>query len=45
VTTPTDTFDTDGTPVQFIRPGEAGFASVKPKFGCGAMMSSYEVIQ
>jgi hypothetical protein len=45
VTTPTGTFDTDGTPVQFIRPGEAGFASVKPKFGCGAMMSSYEVIQ
>ena len=43
VTTPTDTYQDDGTPVQFIRSGEVGFGSVKPKFGCGALMSSLEV--
>lgn len=43
VTTPTDTYQTDGTPVQFIAPGESGFLSIKPKFGCGALMSSFEV--
>ncbi|MFT4743690.1 MAG: hypothetical protein ACI91Z_001667 [Yoonia sp.] len=43
VTTPTDTYDTDGTPVQFIYPGEPGFLSIKPLFGCGVMMSSFEV--
>lgn len=44
VTTPTDTYETDSTPVEFIFPGEAGFLSSKPKHGCGVMMSqSYEL--
>jgi len=43
VTTPSDSFETDGTPVQFIKPGESGFLSIKPKFGCGVLMSSFEV--
>ncbi|MFT5650313.1 MAG: hypothetical protein ACJAXK_002539 [Yoonia sp.] len=43
VTTPNDTYKTDGTPVQFITPDEPGFLSINPKFGCGALMSSFEV--
>ena len=34
-------FDNDDTPVEFIFPGEAGFLSVNPKFGCGVELSSY----
>ncbi len=34
-----DTFDSDDTPVEFIFPGEAGYLSVNPKYGCGAQMS------
>lgn len=45
VTTPTDSFDVDGTPVQFIKPGEPGFLSIKPKFGCGALMSAAPELQ
>lgn len=40
-TMPDDQFETDGTPVEFIFPGEPGFLSVNPKFGCGVVMSSY----
>lgn len=37
-----DSFDSDDTPVEFIFPGEAGFLSVNPKFGCGVQMSSLD---
>ncbi len=40
-TNSTDTFESDDTPVEFIFPGEAGFLSVNPKFGCGVELSSY----
>ena len=45
ITTPTDTFDTDGTPVEFIYPGEAGFLSANPKHGCGIEMSGFDAPQ
>ncbi len=32
----------DGTPVQFILPGEKGFAATQPLFQCDAVMSSAE---
>jgi hypothetical protein len=38
-----DQFDSDDTPVEFINPGEPGYLSVNPKFGCGVEMSSFEV--
>lgn len=38
-----DQFDSDDTPVEFIFPGEAGYLSVNPKFGCGVEMSSADV--
>lgn len=38
-----DQFDSDDTPVEFIFPGEAGYLSVNPKFGCGLQMSSLEI--
>jgi hypothetical protein len=38
-----DSFDSDDTPVEFIFPGEPGYLSVNPKFGCGVQMSSFEV--
>lgn len=37
--TTNDTFETDGSPMEFIFPGETGFLSVNPKYGCGEMMS------
>lgn len=40
-TTSGDTFDSDDTPVEFIFPGEPGYLSVNPKFGCGVELSSY----
>lgn len=43
ITTPTDSYQVDGTPVQFIKPGEPGFLAIKPIFGCGVLMSSLEV--
>lgn len=43
ITTPTDSFDTDGRPVEFIFPGEPGFLSSNPKHGCGVEMSSFAV--
>ena len=39
-TTPTDEYERDSSPVEFIFPGEPGFLSTKPKFGCGVIMSS-----
>lgn len=37
-----DQFDSDDTPVEFIFPGEPGYLSVNPKFGCGVQMSSFD---
>jgi len=37
-----DRFDSDDTPVEFIFPGEAGYLSVNPKFGCGVEMSAVD---
>lgn len=34
ITTPSDTYDTDNTPVEFAFPGEAGFLSSKPRYDC-----------
>lgn len=45
VTTPTDTFEKDSTPVEFMFPGDAGFLSSKPKHGCGVMMSQATAFQ
>lgn len=39
--TPDEVFD--GTPVQFIYPGEPGFFAASPRYDCGATMSSFEV--
>ncbi|QQA42885.1 hypothetical protein [Pelagovum pacificum] len=39
VTTPAEQWDTDDSPVEFIFPGEPGFLSANPKYGCGALMS------
>ena len=39
VTTPDDQFETDGRPVEFIFPGEAGFLSATPRHECGLVMS------
>lgn len=38
-----DRFDSDDTPVEFIFPGEPGYLSVNPKYGCGLQMSSFDV--
>lgn len=45
VTTLTDTFEKDDRPAAFVFPGEPGFLSPRPMYGCGAMLSSYEVTQ
>lgn len=42
VTTPTESWETDDTPVEFVFPSEPGFLSASPKHGCGLMMSSFE---
>jgi hypothetical protein len=34
----------DGTPVQFIFPGEDGFLTSTPRHGCGEMLSSLGAI-
>ena len=39
--TPEGTWDSDDSPVEFALPGETGFLSAHPKFGCGAVMSSW----
>jgi hypothetical protein len=33
------TYEDDSSPVEFIRPGEEGFLSVRPRHGCGQLMS------
>jgi hypothetical protein len=35
-------YEVDDSPVEFVFPGEPGFLSAEPKFGCGAVMSSLE---
>lgn len=40
-----DRFDSDDTPVEFIFPGEPGYLSVNPKYGCGAQMSSFDATE
>ena len=45
VTTPTDSYDKDDSPVEFIFPGEPGFLSANPKHGCGVQLSSFEVLK
>lgn len=40
--TSTDRFDNDNTPIEFIFPGEPGYLSVNPKYGCGMQLSSYD---
>lgn len=42
-TTPEETWDSDNSPMQFILPGEPGFLSGSPKFGCGVVLSSFAV--
>ena len=39
ITTPTDSWQTDRTPVEFIFPGEPGFLSSVPRHGCGEVTS------
>ncbi len=39
ITTPSDSFDDDDTPMSFAFPGDPGFLTTQPKFGCGAIMS------
>lgn len=45
VTTPDESWTTDDTPMEFLFPGDAGFLSQNPKYGCGALMSKLEVGQ
>lgn len=40
-----DRFDSDDTPVEFIFPGEPGYLSVNPKYGCGLQMSSFDATE
>jgi hypothetical protein len=37
--TPAGSYKSDGSPVEFIFPGEPGFLSPNPKFGCGEVTS------
>ena len=39
----TDWQPLNGEPVQFIQPGEKGFAATQPLFDCDAQMSALEV--
>jgi len=39
VTTPTESYDTDFSPVAFFFPGQAGFLSSVPRHDCGVVMS------
>ena len=45
VTVPSESWEKDDRPVEFIFPGEPGFLSVNPKHGCGVVMSSLEVLR
>jgi len=42
-TTPDDSWETDDSPMEFAFPGEPGFMSGSPKFGCGVVLSSFSV--
>jgi hypothetical protein len=37
-----ETFDVDDTPVDFVFPGETGFLSPNPIYGCNAVLSSFQ---
>lgn len=39
IKTDEETYDTDDTPVDFAFPGEPGFLTVNPQYGCDAVMS------
>ena len=43
VTLPTETYEEDDSPVEYIFPGEPGFLSANPKHGCGLTLSSSPV--
>jgi len=43
VTVPGDSYEKDGSPVEFIYPGEPGFLSANPKHGCGVVLSDSPV--
>lgn len=45
IKTPTDEYDDEDTPVEFVFPGEPGFLSPNPKYGCGVMMSKMAINQ
>ncbi len=45
ITTPDETFPMDGTPVEFIFPGEPGFLSTRPKYDCGLAISSADTFK
>lgn len=40
ITTPSDSYDEDGTPMAFAFPGDPGFLTTKPQYGCGTILSS-----
>jgi hypothetical protein len=40
ITTAAESWDSNGTPMEFIFPGEPGFLSVSPKHDCGAVISA-----
>ena len=43
VTAGGESWESDGTPVEFVFPDEPGFLSAAPKHGCGVMMSLLEL--
>lgn len=45
ITTPDETFPMDGTPVEFIFPGDPGFLSSRPKYDCGLAISSADTFK
>lgn len=40
--TPAGSYKSDGSPMEFILPGEPGFLSPNPKFGCGVVTSQVD---
>ncbi|PYE84394.1 hypothetical protein [Pseudoroseicyclus aestuarii] len=43
VTTPNDSYSSDSRPAAFAFPGEEGFLSSVPRYGCSAMMSQLDL--
>ncbi len=41
LTTPDGEFESDNSPVEFFMPGETGFLSTQPKYGCGLTESGW----